>query len=152
MMLLGLSRRPSTSRSRIWPSLRRPAMPLRLGPTSPCDLSSGAGMTWHTAQLPRSRLNTMSRPRAASPGWPVNEPGIASAQTGTAVDPRARTAGTPYRAPASDNATKQSVVPAGPTSRLLQLHVLERQRVDGLAGRHVQGVQHRRRRHADGGL
>ena len=30
-MLLGLSRRPSTSRNRIWPSLKRPATPFEAG-------------------------------------------------------------------------------------------------------------------------
>src|SRR5438105_2176295 len=152
MMLDGLSRRPSTSLSRIWPSVRRPAIPARLGPALPCNLSSGAGSAWQTMQLPRSRLKLISRPRAASPGLPVSDCGTASPTTATAPGPSAPPAGPPARGPASSSATTARAAAPSLTSCLLQLHVLERVRGDRLAGRRIDGVQHRRGRHADGGL
>src|SRR5436190_5271543 len=152
MRLDGLSRRPSTSLNRIWPSVSRPATLARLGPTLPCNLSSGAGNTWQTMQLPRSRLKLTSRPRVASPGLPVSDCGTASPTTATAPGPSAPPAGPPARGPASSSATTARAAAPSLTSCLLQLHVLERMRGDRLAGCRIDGVQHSRGRHADGGL
>src|SRR5215211_5530794 len=101
-------------------------------------------------QLPRSRLNAISRPWATSPTWAVSGRGIVSPSTFTAFGASALLAGTPRGAPARSNVARQTgpdPLTSGP-----QAHVLQGQRVDRLAGRRVDGVEHGGRGHADGRL
>src|SRR5262245_19135698 len=152
MMLEGFSRRLSTNRSRICPSLSRPATPSSPGPTSPCNLASAAGITWHMGQLPRSRLKAVSRPRAASPPLPVNDWGMASPTTVTCPSPSTALAGSPWKAPATSAMAIASTRGPSLTSGLLQLHVLKGQRAHRRARRRICRVQNGRGPEADGRL
>src|SRR5207247_10452859 len=101
----------------------------RLDPRSPCGFWSGGGIMWLIAQMSCSRAKA-SRLRAASRGLPVSAP---------------------KKAPPSKNEARDSAV-ARLSSRLLQLHVLQRQRAYGLAGCRKDGIEHSRRSHTDGRL
>src|SRR5689334_9156527 len=80
MMVAAFRRDASTKRSRISPSDQRLPVPARLGATSPWNLCSGNGPLWQRMQV-LVRSTTSARPRAASPGVPVSEAGIAPPTT-----------------------------------------------------------------------
>src|SRR5712691_3234787 len=131
MMLCGLTFVGSTIRCRISPSENRAPTEVRSGARLPWNRSSGNGPLWHSRHKPTCRLATIARPRAGSPLAPVSETGIESPAKAF-----------PTR---NENAIAQA-------SHQFNAVVLQRHRADALAGRPVEGVQHRRRRHADGGL
>src|SRR5947207_9843393 len=78
MIVLGLTRLASTTRSRSCPTDRRDPTPARSGASVPGNRSSGDGPEWHKRQSPTWRLPTIVRPRAGSPMEPVSGSGMAS--------------------------------------------------------------------------
>src|SRR5882724_11875525 len=77
MMVVGLRREASTSRSRSWLIVERLPAPARLGARSPWNLVSGNGPLWQRMQV-LVRSSTSARPRAASPGAPVSDSAMES--------------------------------------------------------------------------
>src|SRR5437763_10713566 len=80
MIVDGLKRDASTSRSRSWPIDQRLPTPARSGARSPWTLVSGNGSEWHRMQV-LERSSTRARPREASPATPVSETGMPSPTT-----------------------------------------------------------------------
>ena len=82
MMVSGLSRGCSTSRSRNCPSDQpRARRPQGSGARSPWNRSSGNGPVWHSRQSPLCRLATMARPARRIARLPVSDCGMASPTT-----------------------------------------------------------------------
>src|SRR5438132_1907704 len=80
MIVDGLKRDASTSRSRSWLIDQRLPAPARSGARSPWNLVSGNGPEWHRMQV-LERSSTKARPRDTSPAAPVSETGMPSPTT-----------------------------------------------------------------------
>src|ERR1700730_5686728 len=81
MIVTGLSRVASTSRSLNCPADQRDPAPDRSGANVPWNRSSAKGPVWHNRQAPSRRSTTSARPAAGSPVVPVSDSGIASSTT-----------------------------------------------------------------------
>src|SRR5882757_6947504 len=92
MIVAALRCEASTSLSRNCPSDQRLPEPARLGARSPWNLVSGNGPLWQRMQV-LVRSTTSARPRAASPGTPVSDSGMASPTTTYVRNPCAPAAG-----------------------------------------------------------
>src|SRR5258708_5432905 len=103
MIVAGLRRDASTSRSRSWPSDQRLPAPASPGARSPWNVASGNGPLWQRMQV-LVRSTTSARPRTASPAMPVNDWGIASSTTAYARKPCALAAADSARAAAASHA------------------------------------------------